>query len=288
MLQYFRSIGLALLLSVGVGSVGQAASFDCTKAATETEIAICSDFELSALDELMGVSLKQLLETFPKKFESILIDQKQWIISQSKCADSLDCLHWMFSNWFSEFTSNMSLNIASITAPELDSKLNTIKFDRRTCEFFKFGIDEEYNCSSSLLHWDRIYRSCSFAGFVLQTKKTNDGVNLIIWENDFSYFAEKDPLKIINVQYGSGGNPFRFWIEGDISNTVLGVLGDQIYIAPPDNFSGPYPLYKMGDGSSDWQYYDSNFSDLVPKMTMMLVMVDGQIPHNCVALSKLN
>ncbi len=49
--QYFRLIVLALLLSVGMGSVGSAASFDCNKATTETEIAICSDPELSALDE---------------------------------------------------------------------------------------------------------------------------------------------------------------------------------------------------------------------------------------------
>ena len=54
MLQYFRLVGLALLLSVGVGSVGQAASFDCNKTTTETEIAICSEPELSDLDELVG------------------------------------------------------------------------------------------------------------------------------------------------------------------------------------------------------------------------------------------
>ncbi len=51
MAQYIRSIGVALLLTVGVGSVGQAASFDCDKATTETEIAICSDPELSAWGE---------------------------------------------------------------------------------------------------------------------------------------------------------------------------------------------------------------------------------------------
>ena len=54
MAQYLKSLALALLLSAGVGSVGQAASFDCNKATTETEIAICSDPELSALDELVG------------------------------------------------------------------------------------------------------------------------------------------------------------------------------------------------------------------------------------------
>ena len=58
MFQYFKSFGLALVLSVGFGSVGKAASFDCNKAITETEIAICNDPELSALDELMSVFYK--------------------------------------------------------------------------------------------------------------------------------------------------------------------------------------------------------------------------------------
>ena len=49
MFQYFRLVGLALLLSAGFGSVGQAASFDCNKAITETEKAICSDPKLSSL-----------------------------------------------------------------------------------------------------------------------------------------------------------------------------------------------------------------------------------------------
>jgi len=49
MAQYLKSLALALLLSAGVGSVGQAASFDCNKAITETEKAICSDPKLSSL-----------------------------------------------------------------------------------------------------------------------------------------------------------------------------------------------------------------------------------------------
>ena len=49
MLQYIQSLGLALLLSVGFSNLAKAASFDCTKATTETEIAICGDPELSIL-----------------------------------------------------------------------------------------------------------------------------------------------------------------------------------------------------------------------------------------------
>ena len=43
---------------MGTGTVAKAASFDCNKATTETEVAICADPELSALDELMGQIIK--------------------------------------------------------------------------------------------------------------------------------------------------------------------------------------------------------------------------------------
>jgi len=43
MLQYVKLFGLVLLLAVGFGSVGNASSFDCSKATTETEIAICGN-----------------------------------------------------------------------------------------------------------------------------------------------------------------------------------------------------------------------------------------------------
>ena len=49
-MEFRRSLGVVMLPSIGMGTVVKAASFDCNKAATETEIAICSDPELSALD----------------------------------------------------------------------------------------------------------------------------------------------------------------------------------------------------------------------------------------------
>ena len=41
------------------------ASFDCNRATTATEKAICANPELSAQDELLARSLKQLLKKFP-------------------------------------------------------------------------------------------------------------------------------------------------------------------------------------------------------------------------------
>jgi len=79
MVQYFRLVGLALLLSVGTASLASAASFDCSKATTETEIAICNDPELSALDALAdafshSVGLRIDLERIPIITEAISQD----------------------------------------------------------------------------------------------------------------------------------------------------------------------------------------------------------------------
>jgi hypothetical protein len=50
-----RTVLLALLMAFTMrAGVARAASFDCAKAATETEKAICSDPALSALDDIPG------------------------------------------------------------------------------------------------------------------------------------------------------------------------------------------------------------------------------------------
>jgi uncharacterized protein len=76
MVHYFKLIGLALVLSVGMGSVGSAASFGCNKATTKTEIAICADPELSALDEEMAEAWMRLDGQVSKS------NQFQWLIER--------------------------------------------------------------------------------------------------------------------------------------------------------------------------------------------------------------
>ena len=51
MVSLFRFLLVSLVFTLGTTSTGHAASFDCNKATTETEIGICADPELSALDE---------------------------------------------------------------------------------------------------------------------------------------------------------------------------------------------------------------------------------------------
>jgi hypothetical protein len=87
MVQYIRLVCLVLMLLAGIGSVAKAASFDCAKAATETEIAICSDPELSALDELMGAVWR--IETLTTVD---ILTQKKWLNERDECTSNIKCL----------------------------------------------------------------------------------------------------------------------------------------------------------------------------------------------------
>ena len=47
MVSFLRFLLVSLVFTLGMTTGGHAASFDCSKASTETEIAICGDPELS-------------------------------------------------------------------------------------------------------------------------------------------------------------------------------------------------------------------------------------------------
>ena len=278
----------AVILFTTIWSLpANAASFDCSKATTETEIAICNDPELTALDELLSASLSQLLDRYSSKKELIIKEQREWIKSQSNCSGNLRCLKWHYSSWLKDYTRNMSMDYLGITNPTSSESGESVTFDRRTCEFLGQKTKEDYVCSSSLITWDQKYRSCAVSGYVMKLRKIEDKISLLLWDNEYGYFANDNPTEIIDLAYSSGGNPFRFWIEGSIENTGLNKFGNNIYIAEPNNVSGSAPLYKLGDGSSNWRNYDQHFKKLIPNTTMLLVMIDQNIPLNCLALSAI-
>ena len=94
---FFRFLLVSLAFTLGTTNLTHAASFDCSKATTETEIAICNDPELSALDELIGFTYRQYLTyeswlSFEKdKFKVIQI-QRDWIDQRNKCQSNTLCL----------------------------------------------------------------------------------------------------------------------------------------------------------------------------------------------------
>ncbi len=75
------------------------ASFDCSKAETKTEKAICSDEELSELDEMLGKVYSKALIAInktrnpEKQKESLKLQQRLWVTeTQQRCDGERECL----------------------------------------------------------------------------------------------------------------------------------------------------------------------------------------------------
>lgn len=83
-------IFVTLFTCLGVAS---AASFDCSKASTSVEKAICSHEKLSAYDSELAHLYNELQDKLAKdQFEEVRSDQRNWIKERNKCGDSFDCI----------------------------------------------------------------------------------------------------------------------------------------------------------------------------------------------------
>ena len=78
------------ITSLSFSMMSCAASFDCAKAASNTEKLICSNPELSKLDEQLGASYKKALENSEDK-DATKKTQVEWLKQQRACKDT-DCL----------------------------------------------------------------------------------------------------------------------------------------------------------------------------------------------------
>ena len=81
-----RGVLLALVLAHGMAN---AASFDCAKAQSRVEKAICADREVSDLDEYLGRYYSAARSTLRESAPCLAADQKQWLSAvRNKCADA--------------------------------------------------------------------------------------------------------------------------------------------------------------------------------------------------------
>jgi hypothetical protein len=86
------------MLVVGVPTIAAAASFDCDKAATVTEVAICADPELSALDELMGALWVTL-----EPSDRVIAEQREWLEQRDDCGANKGCTVSLYRSRIQEF-----------------------------------------------------------------------------------------------------------------------------------------------------------------------------------------
>jgi len=87
----------AVTFACSVPTFGAAASFNCAKASTANEIAICSDNELSTLDETLAAVYKKARGSVSDA-KRLKGEQVNWIKSLGTCDGNVDCLISAYRN----------------------------------------------------------------------------------------------------------------------------------------------------------------------------------------------
>ena len=83
-----RILTVTYMLLLSTGTVSHAASFDCSKAITETEKAICADPRLTAIDNL----LNRIWIEAGSATQDYRSEQLQWISERDKCFSNSACI----------------------------------------------------------------------------------------------------------------------------------------------------------------------------------------------------
>lgn len=104
----------AALFSI-LSSTALGASFDCRRASTPIENAICSDQRLSNLDSTLGELYRTSLALFPGTKTDIQSIQKEWIGVRNKCTNTA-CLEKAYIVRMSEI-SNIIYTVSERTTP---------------------------------------------------------------------------------------------------------------------------------------------------------------------------
>jgi uncharacterized protein YecT (DUF1311 family) len=79
--------GTLLTVCCLAGVEARAQSFDCNKASTPVERAICDDKVLGNLDQVLARELRRVLDAEPNSRRSLLADQRRWLAYRDKRCD---------------------------------------------------------------------------------------------------------------------------------------------------------------------------------------------------------
>jgi uncharacterized protein len=172
-----------VFLLIFVSSITHAAGFDCTKAITLVEKAICSDTELSKLDEQLMAKYKDALSG-ASNTANLKNDQKTWLINtRNKCQDTA-CLKHVYTERIAALE-----RVAGSAAPGSSSKKadvswagmwnrtggtshteSSLEITEKTSQVFEFTINTAYGA-----HVGEISGLASFAKDYASFKETEYG-----------------------------------------------------------------------------------------------------------------
>jgi uncharacterized protein len=141
MSRHFRSAfscvpALLFSLSIFVNAAQrEQPSFDCRKAATVPEKAICANAELSRLDVQLSRTWKTLLNAFSDSGQRtrMKVDERAWIARREKCGDDSNCIAKLYRD-----------QISALTGADPDHRFSGVYEVKDTGSFALYPIGNRY------------------------------------------------------------------------------------------------------------------------------------------------
>ena len=129
------------LLCLALMPSARAATFDCNKASTFAEKAVCSDSRLSAMDDELGRLYKGALAGTPNN-ETLKSDQKAWLSLRDQCQDS-NCIKKAYADRISALKGSSAGTSDSVTGT-YKMKNGDVRVEQTANGRIKFSINATY------------------------------------------------------------------------------------------------------------------------------------------------
>lgn len=103
-MNYFRKFILVGFLIISGVVVAEAASFDCAKASTPIETTICSNSQLSAMDEDLDAAYKKAL-VYAASADAVKKRQREWLKTERNTCKTASCVKAAYEKRLKELRS---------------------------------------------------------------------------------------------------------------------------------------------------------------------------------------
>jgi uncharacterized protein len=132
---------MTTLLCLALMPSARAATFDCNKASTFVEKAVCSDSRLSAMDDDLGRLYKAALAGTSNS-ETLKSDQKAWLSLRDQCQDS-DCIKKAYGDRISALKGSSADTAGSVTGT-YKMKNGEVRVQQTANGRIKFSLNAAY------------------------------------------------------------------------------------------------------------------------------------------------
>jgi uncharacterized protein len=236
-----RSVNLSKVITLWVILVCsvQAASFDCAKAQTKVEKLICSDAELSKLDEYLATAYTKALKVDGKSAE-VRNAQRQWVKERNSCID-VACVKHTYAARISSLTEVPAGNY-SFTA----SQGGIAVPDMVICQDF---IENLKRLGNPPMVCDRKFHP-SITQFTWPQWKPIDAIkhrDLVeqIWQNEIGWAHDENLRTSFEARARSGEITLavtQIPIDGKPTTILRFINGDKGSPCKPEDWDSTYPL----------------------------------------------